>query len=145
MWFNNSVIIVRTPKCCAVPYTIFMSISMTVYYVENPVSGEVAVTNNRRASITLPRSLFTSISGITQVGVFFAEYRRSTVFPVREKNMIGAVAGRTTEVGSTIIAATVGRGRIFRNLETPVEVNLRISSQIGRVSSIFVLFLHSFI
>lgn len=85
------------------------------------------------ASIMLPPSLFANISRVN-VGLFFALYRTSVLFPVR--NMTGVVDGRNTIVGSSIIAATVGPGLFFENLAEPVVVNLTIPTVIdGNVSS----------
>lgn len=81
------------------------------------------------AAIALPPSLFTNINNRSQEGIFFALYTQSTLFPIQvTENTTGAVASRSTVVGSTIIAATVGSGLSFNNLEPPVEINLRIST-----------------
>ena len=49
---------------------------------------------------------------------------------------MGTVAGKTSIVGSHIIAATVGSGLSFNNLESQVTINLSILTEInGSVSS----------
>ena len=92
------------------------------------------------ASIALPSSVFASISDRTQVGQFAGLYKQSILFPVHAwENTMGAVAGRTTIVASPIIAANVGPGLSFNNLEPQVTISLSIPTEInGSVSILFI-------
>ena len=85
------------------------------------------------AAISLPASLFEQIEDRPNVGVFFALYEMPTLFPV------GGESDRLmlpvqTAVGSDIIAATVGPGINFQNLDEPVTIVLRLQVDEGRVS-----------
>ncbi len=76
------------------------------------------------AAISLPASLFQTITDREDVGIFFALYNSSTLFPVdggRNRN-----ASRRTEVGSRVLAATVGPGLDFPNLVDNVTIVLRL-------------------
>lgn len=86
------------------------------------------------ASVTLPPSLFATIDDRDLVGIFFALYEEPTLFPVREMEQ---PSGSTLQpaVASSIVAATVGPGLNFVDLDPPVEVNLRITNDFtGMVS-----------
>ena len=115
---------------------------MIVSSVESPIQGNKTVAVDQVASISLPSSVFDNISGRTEVGVFFALYRKSTLFPIRAReHTTGAVAGRATIVGSSIIAATVGPGLSFSNLQSPVMINLSVPTEIhGSVNLPFFVF-----
>ena len=79
------------------------------------------------AAINLPASLFGLINDRPNVGVFFALYDVSTLFPVNQDAPVNRDT-RTpvqTEVGSRVIAATVGPGINFQNLNEPVTIVLR--------------------
>ena len=83
----------------------------------------------------LPPSLFSNISGRDGVGVFFAHYRETNLFPIREiESTVEADAVVNTTVGSSIASVTVGPGLIFRNLDPPIEINLVISEMNDSVS-----------
>lgn len=77
------------------------------------------------ASVSLPPSLFGRINNddVESVGVFFALYRESTLFPVRD--MVGQERTVHPTVVSPIVASTVGPGFDFSNLLQPVEINLK--------------------
>ena len=75
------------------------------------------------AAISLPASLFQTITDREDVGIFFALYNVSTLFPVN--------GGRNRseprrEVGSRVLAATVGPGLNFPNLIDNVTIVLRL-------------------
>ena len=75
------------------------------------------------AAISLPASLFQTITDREDVGIFFALYNVSTLFPVnggRNRN-----EPRRREVGSRVLAATVGPGLNFQNLMENVTIVLR--------------------
>ena len=76
------------------------------------------------ASVSLPPSLF---AGITRdpVGIFFALYTESTLFPVRNIEQKDN-STLTSEVASPIVAVTVGPGLNFDDINPPVMINLRI-------------------
>ena len=84
------------------------------------------------AAISLPASLFKQIDGLTNVGIFFAFYEMSTLFPVGGGFMNRFSLQRT--VGSYILAATVGPGIDFQNLDEPVTIVLRLQIAQGSVS-----------
>ena len=76
------------------------------------------------AAINLPASLFAIINDRPNVGVFFALYNTSILFPVnggsnRDDSM-------RSEVVTDVLAATVGPGIVFQNLEENVTVVLRV-------------------
>lgn len=76
------------------------------------------------AAISLPASLFQTITDREDVGIFFALYNLSTLFPVdggRNRNAL-----RQREVGSHILATTVGPGLDFPNLVDNVTIVLRL-------------------
>lgn len=94
--------------------------------------GTRTLADNQSASIALPPNLFSLINDRTQVGIFFALYNENTLFPVRDReNTASAEVDRTTVVGSPVIASTVGPGLLFDNLRSPVEINLRIPTEIN--------------
>ena len=76
------------------------------------------------AAISLPASLFERIDDRDNVGIFFALHEASSLFPV------GAGDSSNTfnfpSVGSHILAATVGVGINFQNLDEPVSVLFRL-------------------
>ena len=76
------------------------------------------------AAINLPASLFRNIDNRSFIGLFFALYDDSTLFPVgnTSRNDGGLLH---TRVGSSILATTVGPGITFENLEENVTVTLR--------------------
>ena len=76
------------------------------------------------AAINLPPSLFAIINDHPNVGVFFALYNNSILFPVNGGRITDQT--RRPEVVSNVLAATVGPGIIFQNLEENVTVVLRV-------------------
>lgn len=81
------------------------------------------------ASIALPPSLFDRITDREEVGIFFALYDDNTLFPVREDaRLAGTSSVAHIVVGSPVVASTVGPRLSFNNLQTPVEINLRLMS-----------------
>ena len=87
------------------------------------------------AAISLPASLFKQIIGLTNVGLFFAFYEMSTLFPVGGEFINGDSLQRKTSVGSFILAATVGPDIDFQNLDEPVTIALRLQIAEGSVST----------
>ena len=79
------------------------------------------------ATINLPSSLFRQIANRSTVGLFFALYNDATLFPVGERNTNNARLIQT-QVGSHVLAATVGEGIRFENLEENVTLALRLLS-----------------
>ena len=105
----------------------------------------VAKDDDLEATILLPPSLFDTITDRTDVGLFFALYNRTPLFPIRNRsNMDGAVAGRNTIVGSRVIAATVGPGLSFSNLHPRVEITLGIRLEGDNVSLTFILHVQTY-
>ena len=74
------------------------------------------------AAISLPASLFGSISDREDVGIFFALYDSPILFPVDRGNN----PARQTQVGSYVLAATVGPGLDFQKLADNVTVVFRL-------------------
>ena len=81
------------------------------------------------AAISLPASLFGTIADRENVGVFFALYNTPILFPVGGGNSTRARAPRRTEVGSSVLAATVGPGLNFSKLQDNVTVVFRLSTE----------------
>ena len=78
------------------------------------------------AAISLPASLFQTITDREDVGMFFALYNASTLLPVnggRNRN-----APRRRGVGSHILAAIVGPGLNFSNLVEDVTIVLELDT-----------------
>jgi hypothetical protein len=101
------------------------------------------------AAISLPASLFQTITDREDVGITFALYSSSTLFPVdggRNSN-----ASRRREVASRVLAATVGPGLNFQNLTENVTIVLRqITNYVSIImidliiqSSILIPYIHS--
>ena len=80
---------------------------------------------NQTAFINLPASLFDSVpEDRTNIGVFFALYDNPSLFPVAEAEVENST--RVITVLSPVIAATVGPGLSFMNLDPPVSILLRL-------------------
>ena len=75
------------------------------------------------AAISLPASLFQTITDREDVGIFFALYNSSTMFPVNGGRNSGDP--RRREVGSRILATTVGPGLNFQNLTKNITIVFR--------------------
>ena len=86
------------------------------------------------AAINLPGTLFGMIGDRTNVGVFFALYNSSVLFPVNGGRDFNSNNPVRTEVGSRVLAATVGPGINFQNLQDPVIIVLRVQIGEGRVT-----------
>ena len=92
------------------------------------------------AAISLPASLFGMISDDRDnVSVFFALYDTPILFPVNGGNSRSSDGSVQTEVGSSVLAATVGPDIDFQNLIDPVIVVLRLQTTAseGRVRCYF--------
>ena len=87
----------------------------------------------QEAAISLPALLFQMIADRTNVGVFFALYDTPILFPVDGGSNINSDTPRKTEVGSRVLAATVGPGLDFPILDDPVIVVLRLQITDTRV------------
>lgn len=87
------------------------------------------------AAIRLPASLFGMISDRDNVSVFFALYDTPILFPVNGGNSISDDGSVRTEVGSSVLATTVGPDIIFQNLSEPIIIVLRLltTASQGRV------------
>ena len=85
------------------------------------------------AAISLPASLFELIDDHTNVGVFVALYKMSTLFPVDGGNSNAAL--KQTIVGSHVLATTVGLGMNFQNLDEPITVVLKLQVPERRVNT----------
>ena len=85
------------------------------------------------ATISIPASLFQMITDRTNVGVFFAFYDTPTLFPVGGGSNVNSDAPRQIEVGSHVIATTVGPGLNFQNLVEPITIMFRQQVNEGKV------------
>ena len=81
------------------------------------------------AAISLPASLFQSISDREDVGIFFALYETPVLFPVNRRRDFDDNARRQTAVGTNILAATVGPGLDFPKLSDNVTVVFRLTTE----------------
>jgi hypothetical protein len=79
--------------------------------------------------------LFNGISR-DPVGVFFALYTEPSLFPIRLPVRVEEEDASTlrSEVSSPIVAATVGPGLDFSDLDPPVVINLRLDNTAEDVS-----------
>ena len=82
------------------------------------------------AVIRLPPSLFEELNNLPNVGVFFGRYETSILFPLDRMSS----NGRQTQVGSQVLAATVGQNLSLRNLSEPVTITLKLQTREGLVS-----------
>ena len=85
------------------------------------------------AAIDLPPSLFGLIGDRTNVGIFFALYDTPTLFPVEGGRFLNVMEPAERVVGSHVLAATVGPGINFENLQDPVTIVLRVQRIDGTV------------
>ncbi len=92
--------------------------------------GQLAA--EQTAAINLPASLFAIINDRPNVGVFFALYNTSVLFPVN--GGVDREEPRRSEVVTDVLAATVGPGIVFQNLEDNITVVLRVQPPEGLVS-----------
>ena len=82
-------------------------------------------------SISLPPSIFKRLSDAeanSTTGLVFTVYRKSTLFPVGRNALSDSLVDTTTKVGTNIIAASVGRGVEFDNLQDAVTITLQLES-----------------
>lgn len=80
-------------------------------------------------SISLPSSLFQRVkSNTNSIGIVFTLYEAATLFPVGESSR-SSNNQTMTQVGSQIIAASVGENIEFEDLEDPVTVVLQLENQ----------------
>lgn len=75
------------------------------------------------AAVSLPASLFQRITDRDDVGIFFALYNSSVLFPVNRRNR--SSAPRVPKVGSRVLATTVGPGLNFSELTENITLVFR--------------------
>ena len=85
-------------------------------------------------AVGLPASLFQRIGNRTNIGIFFAFYESSSLFPVHGGTVNISQSPRVTVVGSQVLAATVGSGINFQNLTEAVTIVFRLQVPDGVVS-----------
>ena len=85
---------------------------------------------SQNAAISLPASLFETITDRENVGLFFALYDTSILFPVNGESNISKDTPRQSEVGSRIVATTVGPDLHFENLKETVTIILRLTNNV---------------
>ena len=83
------------------------------------------------AAVSLPATLFEQTDDRDNIGIFFALHEASTLFPI-SGNL--SSTPRKASVGSHILAATVGPGINFQNLDEPVTILLRLQITNGNVN-----------
>ena len=86
------------------------------------------------AAVSLPATLFEQIDDRDNIGIFFALHEASTLFPIGGNP---SSTPRKASVGSHILAATVGPGINFQNLDEPVTILLRLQIANGNVSRLW--------
>ena len=86
------------------------------------------------AAISLPPSLFQRINNHDTVGIFFAFYKISSLFPVSGEVVNTSSVRRKT---SHIIAATVGPDIYLKKLDEPVIILLRLPVNESSVSRFY--------
>ena len=88
-----------------------------------------ALSEDETAAAYLPGSLFGSVTGREDLGIFFAVYDVGVLFPIANDTQMyqDTAASVTTVVGSPVLAATVGPGLNFTGLEEPVRILLRMN------------------
>lgn len=85
------------------------------------------------AAISLPASMFETITDREEVGIFFAYYDTPTLFPVTGQGDVNTNAPKQSKVGSGVLAATVGPGLNFQNLTENVTIVLRLIANQVRI------------
>ena len=83
-------------------------------------------------AISLPQSLFQTLNGSANIGVFYGLYETATLFPVSRGNT-NTSAPRQLQVCSHVLATTVGQNITVQNLVEPVTVTLRLQEKEGMV------------
>ena len=86
------------------------------------------------AAVSLPATFFEQIDDRDNIGIFFALHEASTLFPIGGNPSNTFLSPRKASVGSHILAATVGPGINFQNLDEPVTILLRLQITNGNVS-----------
>ena len=88
----------------------------------------------QEAAISLPPSLFERLDDRENVGVFFAHYEDTTLFPVHRPITDVRETNLKTQVGSQIIAATVDSDTQLTNLTEPILITFRLQFMNGTVA-----------
>ena len=88
------------------------------------------------AAFGLPASLFQRINNRTNIGIFFALYESSSLFPIHGGTVNISQSPRVTVVGSQVLAATVGSGINFQNLTEAVTIVFQLQVPDGSVSQL---------
>ena len=88
------------------------------------------------AAVGLPASLFQQINDRPNVGILFAFYESSSLFSIAGETNSSDSPIRTV-VGSQVLAATVGSGINFQNLNEAVMIIFRLQVPEGSVSFLF--------
>lgn len=60
------------------------------------------------------------------IGIFFVLYNTATLFLINQSRKVNTNASTVTEVGTNILAATVGANMNFQNLTDNVTIVFRI-------------------
>ena len=106
---------------------IITSYTVSDFFLDDALEEGFILPPGALASVSLPPQLFSTIFDRDLVGVFFALYEEPTLFPPREAEGVTESTLRQA-VASSVVAANVGPGLDFSNLEPPVEINLRLTT-----------------
>ena len=93
---------------------------------EDEINDTSPLSPQQEAAISLPASLFESVQYHDNIGIFFAFYEQSTLFPVNTDDDDSSAPSQV-QVGSPVIASTVGGDNSYiENLGEPVIITLKI-------------------
>ncbi len=107
---------------------------MTISSTSNNIAELGELSSQFNGAIDLPASLFEQIDDHSNIGVFFAFYELSSLFPVAGESNSSSSPMRKVVI-SQILAATVGSGIDFQNLTNAVTISFRLQVPRADVSS----------
>ena len=93
---------------------------------------DLSISPQLEAAISIPTSLFEQIARENDnISIFFIHYNNSTLFPVDGGQITSQNFSRRMEVGSTILAATVGIDSDLKDLENDMNVTVLFQLKIS--------------
>ena len=95
--------------------------------MSNDISTPGLLDPQQNADISLPVSLFQRINDTNNVGIFFTFYQTGTLFPVGGVST-DIEAAKRTQVGSSIVGASIVSTADTTDLEDPVVITFRLRS-----------------
>ena len=88
-------------------------------------------------TVFLPPSLFTRMESGAEVGIFFSLYESPSLFPIAGESDLPSEDGIMSQVGSSVVAATLSAGQTeFTNLTDPVIVVVRLNTSLQNITRI---------